>query len=61
VNDSSDKENRKTLEDMFDDDTDDDEFSSSLDQNAAGGKPQEQGFVYPALLELHIGYFVLTI
>jgi len=45
VNDGSDKENRKTLEDMFDDDTDEDEFSSSLDQTTAGGDSQAQGCV----------------
>lgn len=35
VMDGSDKENRRTLEDMFDDDTDDDQFASSPQQKAA--------------------------
>lgn len=41
VMDGSDKENRKTLEDMFDDDSDDDEFSSSAPQKPAEANSQD--------------------
>jgi DNA primase small subunit len=49
---SSDKENRKgTLEDMFDEDTDDDEFMSSLAQAEKEADSQDQPYVYNAMGE----------
>lgn len=46
VGDGSDKENRRTLEDMFNDDSDDDEFSSSPPQKSEPADSQEQTYVY---------------
>jgi hypothetical protein len=44
---SSDKENRKgKLEDMFDDDSDDDEFMSGLAQAEKEADSQDQPYVY---------------
>jgi hypothetical protein len=46
VNDSSDRENRKSLEDMFDDDSDgDDEFPSSTPPTHADDNSQQETLV----------------